>query len=249
MAGTKAANLLKIELPLEEVQPSGWFYRLSPHLVLRTRRHDQGDAPSPQVLVVESGEAFPPGHPTTRLCLDLLREVLAPGGVHSLLDVGCGSGILGLAGAALGVTRVVGVDICGQAARVTRENARRNLLGDSLMVAQGSTACLKGPFDLVAANLPWEVQMDQVPELDRLATPGSRLLLSGFRDNQEDLLRKSYRQWGWSLRRRLVKDFHHPELPADISLNWVAWLLEKKRPIKTRFSTDTWPAPSSYTEL
>jgi ribosomal protein L11 methylase PrmA len=97
------------------------------------------------------------------------------------------------------------------------------------MVAQGSTACLKGPFDLVAANLPWEVQMDQVPELDRLATPGSRLLLSGFRDNQEDLLRKSYRQRGWSLRRRLVKDFHHPELPADISLNWVAWLEEKGR--------------------
>ena len=69
--------------------------------------------------------------------------------------------------------------------------------------------------------------MDQVPELDRLAAPGGRLLLSGFRDNQEDLLGESYQQRGWSLRRRLVKVFHHPELPGDISLNWVAWLLGK----------------------
>jgi len=228
MAEEKAANLFKKEFPLAEVQPSGWFYRLSPRLVLRTPGRSQGIEPAPQVLVVTSGEAFPPGHPTTRLCLDLLREVLAPGGVHTLLDVGCGSGVLGLAAAALGVPRVVGVDICGQAARVTRENTRDNRLGGSLTVVQGSTQCLKGPFDLVAANLPWEVQMDKAPEFDRLAAPGGRLQLSGFRDNQENPLRQSYRRLGWTLRRRLIKDFHHPELPPDISFTWVAWLLERK---------------------
>ena len=212
---------------MAEAQPSGWFYRLSPHLVLRTGGRSQGVEPSAQVLVVESGKAFPPGHPTTRLCLDLLREALARRGVQSLLDVGCGSGVLGLAAAALGVFRVVGVDISRHAARATRENAQSNRLADSLKVVQGSTACFKGPFDLVAANLPWEVQMDQVPELDRLAAPGGRLLLSGFRDHQEELLGESYRQRGWSLRRRLVKEFRHPELPPDLSFNWVAWLLGK----------------------
>ncbi len=93
---------------------------------------------------------------------------------------------------------------------------------------QGSTECVKGPFDLVIANLPWEVQMDKVAELDRLAASQGRLILSGFRDNQEDLLIKSYQRLGRPLARRLTWDFRHPELPPDISFTWVAWLLGEK---------------------
>ena len=85
------------------------------------------------------------------------------------MDVGCGAGLLGLAAAALRVPRVVGVDIAPAAAQVTRENARDNGLAGSLQVVRGSTECVKGPFDLVVANLPWEVQMEKVSELDRLA--------------------------------------------------------------------------------
>src|SRR5665647_1500628 len=70
--------------------------------------------------------------------------------------------------------------------------------------------------------------MDKVSELDRLAALKGRLILSGFRDNQENLLIESYQRLGWSLNRRLIKDFWHPELPADISFTWVAWWLELK---------------------
>ena len=98
----------------------------------------------------------------------------------------------------------------------------------SLQVVRGSTECVKGPFELVVANLPWEVQMDKVSELNRLAASGGRLILSGFRDNQEDLLIQSYQRLGWSLNRRIIKYFWHPELPADISFTWVAWWLENK---------------------
>ena len=178
------------------------------------------------MLLVKSGEAFPAGHPTTRLCLDLLREALAARPVHRLLDVGCGAGVLTLAAAALGVPRVLGVDIAPQAVRVTRQNARENGLSGPIMVAQGSSECLKGRFDLVAANLPWEVQMNKVAELDRLAAAG-RLLLSGFHDNQEEPLLERYRRLGWSLKLRLLKEFHHPELPPDLSFTWVAWLLAR----------------------
>jgi ribosomal protein L11 methyltransferase len=209
-------------------QPSGWSYRLSPHLVLRTRWEPQGTEPPEQVLRLRQGGAFPPGHPTTRLCLDLLREVLAAASVTSLLDVGCGTGLLGLAAAALGVPLVVGVDLAPAAAQVTRENARENGLAGALKVVQGSTECLKGPFDLVIANLPWEVQMDRAGELDRLAAFRGRLILSGFRDNQEDLLIECYRRLGWSLERRVIWEFQHPELPPDISFTWVAWLLGEK---------------------
>ena len=205
---------------------SGWSYRLSPRLLLRTRPRPRAEA-GEQIILVESGEAFPPGHPSTRLCLDLLREVLGGGSLASRLDVGCGAGVLSLAAAALGVDRVLGVDIASRAVRATRENARRNGLAGAIRVVQGSSDCLKAPFDLVAANLPWEVQLDKVAKLDRLTAAGGRLILAGFRDNQEALLLEGYHRLGWSLKQRLVKDFYHPELPPEISFNWVAWGLGK----------------------
>lgn len=206
--------------------PSGWSYRLAPHLLLRDRRLATESTPPEHVLVIQGGGAFPPGHPTTRLCLDLLREALAAAAAPRLVDVGCGAGVLALAAAALGVSLVVGIDISRPAARATWKNAQENGLAASLKVVQGSTEALRGPFDLVVANLPWEVQLDKVQELDRLGASGGRLILSGFRDHQEAPLLASYRQLGRSLRRRLLQKFWHPELPPDLSFTWVAWLLQ-----------------------
>jgi ribosomal protein L11 methyltransferase len=142
------------------------------------------------------------------------------------LDVGCGAGVLSLAAAALGVPRVVGIDISPRAALATWENTRENSLAGAIIVAQGSTECVKSSFDLVLANLPREVQMDKVAELDRLAAAEGRLILSGFHDNEENRLIESYRKLGWTIKRRIARDFRHPELPPDMSFTWVAWLLE-----------------------
>jgi len=196
--------------------------------MILTLWHDQQAEPPDTILRMQVGEAFPPTHPTTRLCLDLLREALETGSVTSLVDVGCGTGVLGLAAAALGVPLVVGMDLVWRAAQVTWGNARDNLLAGSLKALQGSTECVNFRFDLVMANLPWEVQLDKVSELDRLAAPEGGIILSGFRDNQEDLLLENYRKLAWSLDRRIVSDFWHPELPPDISFTWVAWSLKRK---------------------
>ncbi len=102
-----------------------------------------------------------------------------------------------------------------------------NGLAAAIQVIQGSSECLRARFDLVVANLPWEIQMDKVAELHRLTAPDGRLILSGFRDNQEEQLLANYQSLGWTLSNRLVKYFTHPELPPHISFNWAAWLLEQ----------------------
>jgi ribosomal protein L11 methyltransferase len=209
------------------MEPTGWFYRLAPGLVLSDRRQEQGSLASEKVLLIQSGRAFPLGHPTTRLCLDLLTGALAERPGRSLVEVGCGTGVLCLAAAALGVSQVTGLDIDRRAVWATRQNARDNGLAGVINVVQGSCECLQARFELVVANLPWEVQVEKVSELHRLAAAGGRLILSGFLDNQEELLLESYQELGWTLSRRLVKYFTHPELPPDISFNWSAWLLEQ----------------------
>ncbi len=202
------------------------FYRLSPHLVLRSRWRPYLARPGERVLVLRTSGVFPPGHPTTRLCLELLQEVLASGPCRRLLDVGCGSGVLTLAAAALGADFCLGVDLSRQAVLLARENARENGLAAALRLVQGSTECLRGPFDLVLANLPWPVQMAKVAELDRLAAPSGALILSGFRDIQEAELLARYQDLGWSLNRRLTRDEWAIELPPEGSFTWVAWLLQ-----------------------
>jgi ribosomal protein L11 methyltransferase len=77
-----------------------------------------------RAVVIDPGRAFGTGaHPTTRLCLELLQE-LEPG--RSLLDVGCGSGVLSIAAALLGFEPVVGVDVEPPAVEATRANAAAN---------------------------------------------------------------------------------------------------------------------------
>jgi len=204
------------------------FYRLSPSLVLRSHGSPYWPRPEERVLSLRAAAVFPPGHATTRLCLELLKETMTAGAPASLLDVGCGSGVLLLAGAALGAPFCLGADLSRAATRTSWENARQNGLGGAVQVVQGSTECLKGAFELILANLPFTVQMDKVTEFSRLLAPDGALILSGFKDTQEAELWPLYAARGWSLKRRLLKDEWVAELPPEKSYTWVAWLLNRQ---------------------
>lgn len=73
------------------------LYRLAPSVVLRSRWQPYLAGLGERVLVIRAKGVFPPGHPTTRLCLDLLKQAVAARPEARLLDLGCGSGVLALA--------------------------------------------------------------------------------------------------------------------------------------------------------
>jgi ribosomal protein L11 methyltransferase len=204
------------------------FYRLAPQLVLRSRWRLYRPRPGERVLVLAAASVFPPGHPTTRLCLELLTETLAAAKGVRILDVGCGSGVLLLAGVAAGAGFGVGVDLSGAAVATTRNNARANGLAAQVQVLRGSTEGLKGPFDLLLGNLPWAVQMDKVEEFTRLAAADARVILSGFKDTQEDVLKAGYQQAGWAIEQRRTRDEWVAALPPEQSYTWVAWRLQRE---------------------
>lgn len=201
------------------------FHRLTPELVIRQPWPPFRPRHGERSLLLEGGSVFPPGHPTTLMCLDLLKVALALRPRATVLDVGCGSGVLALAALALGVRRGVAVDISGRAVRETRRNAERNGLWPRLGLIQGSTECLRGPFDLILANLPWGVHLEKTCELSRLAAADGHLILAGFKDTQTEPLLLGYQEQGWGVLAERRRDDWVAEVPPELSYTWVAWLL------------------------
>lgn len=132
-----------------------------------------GDVAADEVVVtVDPGPTFGHGaHPTTRLCLEAIDR-LRPA---SVLDVGCGSGVLAVAAALLGAGRVAAVDVDLEAVRVTAETADRN----GVIVA-ASTDWPDGTFDLVVANIGAATLRDLAPRL--VAATAGTLVVSGLLD-------------------------------------------------------------------
>jgi len=176
-------------------------------------------------LWMDPGMAFGTGsHPTTRLCLEALESALRPGMV--VADVGCGSGILSFAAAALGARRVYACDIDTAAVEATRAGALRNHTADVITVLEGSVEELDRAWaaeglrpDIVLGNLLESILLDLLPRgLGRGIRPPGRLILSGILAEQETPVR-------WAAERN---GFRWLETRAEA--DWRALVLESKPP-------------------
>lgn len=134
------------------------------------------------VVLIEPGRAFGTGgHGSTRSCLELLERALAGGGVSHVLDVGCGSGILAIAAAALGVLRVDAIDLDPDAVAATEDNARRNAVADRVRASVAGVDGWAGPAaPLVLANLLAAAHVTLAPTLAALVAPGGSLIAGGL---------------------------------------------------------------------
>lgn len=180
------------------------------------------ESPEKALCVVRTAGAFHPSHVTTQMCLALLEQRLATHGCETLLDVGCGSGILALTGAALGVGRCVGLDIDPRAVRRARANARSNALEARTLWFTGSCAAVRGTFDCVLANLRFEVLMELLEALVRLLAKDGVLILSGFQDIHWYEVIAEFRRLGLMPLHELARDHSFYDVPPSGSFTWMA---------------------------
>jgi ribosomal protein L11 methyltransferase len=151
------------------------------------------DAPDPEaiVLVLDPGLAFGTGsHPTTRLCLKWLEQHLQ--GAESVLDYGCGSGILAIAAKKLGAGQVVGTDVDAQAITASRNNAESNRTEAAFFLPD---ALPTGEFDVLVANILTNPLKALMPLLAGRVKAGGRIALSGILAEQADEVLAIYGQF------------------------------------------------------
>lgn len=191
------ANVILPRYDVQQVDEQDWVrrsrdqftpIRVADRLWVVPSWHEPPD-PTARNVVLDPGLAFGTGsHPTTRLCLAWLAEIVRGG--ETVLDYGCGSGILAIAALKLGAGSAVGVDIDPQALVAAKENARRN----------GVAARFYDPdsvpridAQIVVANILANPLKLLAPLLAGHAAPGGRLALSGILAAQADEVRDAYR--------------------------------------------------------
>lgn len=169
---------------------------------------EQSDNPEGRVVFRSNpGMAFGTGtHASTRLCLELMEKSLSGG--DQMLDLGCGSGILSIAGLLLGAGSALGVDIDQNAASVALENARLNHVEDRYETLWGDILgdeALQGRlvgarWDLITANIVADVIIALAPLALRLLRPGGVFIVSGVIDTREQEVAEVLKKNGFTLR-------------------------------------------------
>ena len=167
--------------------------RLGKGVVVAPSWREYEQKPGEVVIRLDPGMAFGTGHhPTTKMCLELLEELVDPG--LSVLDVGCGSGILSIAAARLGAVKVLGLDIDRDAARVAISNVQQNALTLGVEILEGTLphqgVVAKG-FDLAVSNISAKAVSEMAEHLVGVVRPGGWLVVSGIlMENKNEVAEK-----------------------------------------------------------
>lgn len=155
-------------------------------LLIRPTWRDNYDPGERIVLNIDPGLAFGTGnHETTRLCLETLEKYIHGG--EKMLDVGCGSGILAIAGLLLGAKEALGVDIDQMAVKTAEENAQINGVADRFNVVCGNlTDKVSGKYDVIAANIVADAIIMLSSGVKNFMDENTAYIMSGIIDTRRD---------------------------------------------------------------
>ena len=193
-------NALGIDftIDLSAVQEDDWlnnwrqFFQPMPvgeRLLINPSWYTDTDPEGRAVLNIDPGLAFGTGkHETTRLCLEALERYIHGG--ESVLDVGCGSGILGIAAVLLGAGSAFGVDIDELAVRTANENAAVNHVDDRFTAIAGDLVDkVQGKYDIIVANIVADAIIALSASVKAFMKPDSVYIVSGIIDTRADDVR------------------------------------------------------------
>ena len=179
--------------------------RIGRNVVIAPSWIEYAGKPDETVVRIDPGMAFGTGqHPTTSMCLAALEEFVRAGA--SVLDLGCGSGILAIAASLLGAGRVLAIDIDPQAVKAAAENAAANSV--AVDVREGSLSADAAPaerFDIVVANISGVALERLAGAIAAALNGGGRLIASGFLEDRVDGLSAVFSAAGLSVE-RVVED-------------------------------------------
>ena len=205
----------RLLLTMENMEDADWennwkqFYKpmeIGDRLIVIPEWESAGVPEGRVALRLNPGLTFGTGsHATTRLCLTALEEAVHGG--ETVLDLGCGSGILSIAALRLGAVSAKAVDIDEKCLTVAYENAALNGIGkDRYTVLVGDVlsdgalrAGLGGGYDVVVANIVADVIMGLAPMVRQFLKPGGLFLCSGIIDTRAEEVAESLRQNGWEI--------------------------------------------------
>ncbi len=173
-------------------------FRVGKQLVVKPTWEEYEGREGDLILEIDPGMAFGTGsHETTKLCLEALEGICRRSGEFATvaypsplacLDVGTGSGILGIGAVKLGIPTVVGLDIDPEAVKVAAENAELNGVADRMSVSTTPLEQLRGTFQVVVANILAEDLARMASTLVERLAPGGFLILSGILVVKEPLV-------------------------------------------------------------
>ena len=184
-----------LEISVKNVKEEDWAnnwkkyfkpIKVGEKLLIRPTWEDEYDAEGRAVLHLEPGLAFGTGtHETTRLCMELLEKYLED--KDTVLDMGCGSGILSVAALLLGAESAVGVDIDPLAVKTAIENAEINSVGDKFEGICGNlTEKVTGKYNVVLANIVADIVILLSQDAPNFMYDDTIYIMSGIIDTRED---------------------------------------------------------------
>jgi ribosomal protein L11 methyltransferase len=200
-AGELLQDGIHVNIQAETVADQDWadawkqhfhVIRITDRIVVKPAWQPFDPEPGDLVIHLDPGMAFGTGtHPSTCMCLRQIQAGLTPG--QTFLDVGCGSGILMIAAAGLGASRVVGVDTDPAAVAVAEENLEKNNVPrDQYLLCAGTLDQMdqmdQTEYDLIAANIIAQTLVAIMADIRKRMAPGGRAVLSGIiRERQQEV--------------------------------------------------------------